>query len=153
MPSKYETKLTTHRVSRNLKIEEVITLENRLLYIFFWPLLLFLAATVFTTDVVLGTYRFATFEAAVYSGFWITFLAWVVWDFVKARGININSNILKIIFLWLANSAAVWIVARFANLTGLGISSFRWALLLGLIVALAQGTVWANAKKAKKRKK
>lgn len=127
-------------------------MENRLLYIFFWPLLLFLAASVFTIDVVLGTYRFSTLEAAVYSGFWVTFLAWVVWDFVKARGISLNNRIVTVAILWLANSAAVWIVARFAHITGLGISSYRWALLLGLIVALAQGTVWANAKRAKKRK-
>lgn len=131
----------------------MIILENRLLYIFFWPLLLFLAASIFTIDVVLGTYRFSTFEAAVYSGFWITFLAWIVWDFVKARGISLNNKVLAVVVLWLANSAAVWIVARFAHLTGLGISSYRWALLFGLVVALAQGTFWANAKKAKKRKR
>jgi len=131
----------------------VIILENRLLYIFFWPLLLFLAASIFTVDVVIGTYRFSGLEAAVYAGFWITFLAWVIWDFVKARGISLNNKALAITVLWLANSAAVWIVARFAHLTGLGISSYRWALLLGLVVALAQGTFWANAKKAKKRRK
>jgi hypothetical protein len=131
----------------------VIILENRLLYIFFWPLLLFLAASVFTVDVVLGTYRFSTLEAAVYAGFWITFLAWIVWDFIKARGISLNNRVLAVVALWLANSAAVWIVARFAHLSGLGISSYRWALLLGLVVALAQGTFWANAKKAKKRKR
>jgi hypothetical protein len=130
----------------------VIILQNRLLYIFFWPLLLFLAASIFTVDVVIGTYRFSGLEAAVYSGFWITFLAWVIWDFVKARGISLNNKALAITVLWLANSAAVWIVARFAHLTGLGISSYRWALLLGLVVALAQGTFWANTKKAKKRK-
>ena len=128
-------------------------MENRLLYIFFWPLLLFLAATIFTADVVLGTYRFSTLEAAVYSGFWITFLAWVVWDFIKARGVSLSNRAFGVTILWLANSAAVWMVARFAHLTGLGISSYRWALLLGLIVALAQGTVWANVKKAKKRKR
>ena len=128
-------------------------MENRLLYIFFWPLLLFLAASIFTIDVVLGTYRFSVLEAAVYSGFWITFLAWVIWDFVKARGISLKNKALAVTVLWLANSAAVWIVARFAHLTGLGISSYRWALLLGLVVALAQGTFWAKAKKAKKRRK
>lgn len=130
----------------------MINLENRLLYIFFWPLLLFLAASIFTIDVVLGTYRFSTLEAAVYSGFWITFLAWVVWDFIKARGINLNNKVLAITVLWFTNSAAIWIVARFAHITGLGISSYRWALLLGLVVALAQGTFWANAKKTRKRK-
>ncbi len=134
-------------------MREVINLENRLLYIFFWPLLLFLAASIFTVDVVLGTYRFSVFEAAVYSGFWITFLAWVIWDFVKARGISLKNRVLAITVLWLANSAAVWIVARFAHLTGLGISSYRWSLLLGLVVALAQGTFWANTKRAKKRKR
>jgi hypothetical protein len=131
----------------------VIILENRLLYIFFWPLLLFLAASIFTVDVVLGTYRFSGLEAAVYSGFWITFLAWVIWDFVKARGISLKNKALAVTVLWLANSAAVWIVARFAHLTGLGISSYRWALLLGLVVALAQGSFWANTKKTKKRKR
>jgi len=128
-------------------------LENRFLYVIFWPLLLFLASSIFTVDVVLGTYRFSVFEAAVYSGFWITFLAWVIWDFLKARGISMNVKAVAIFFLWLANSAAVWMVARFAHITGLGISSYRWALLLGLLVALAQGTFWANAKKKAKRKK
>ena len=68
-------------------------------------------------------------------------------------GINLKNKALTITVLWLANSAAVWIVARFAHLTGLGISSYRWALLLGLVVALAQGIFWANAKKAKKKRK
>jgi len=73
--------------------------------------------------------------------------------FCQARGISLSNRVFAVAILWFANSAAIWIVARFAHITGLGISSYRWALLLGLIVALAQGTVWANAKKAKRRKK
>ncbi|MEJ2348092.1 MAG: hypothetical protein P8Y17_02730 [Patescibacteria group bacterium] len=121
--------------------------------IIFWPLLLFLASKLFVGDIVLGTYRLSVTEAAIFSGALITFLSWVAWSFLKARGIAMKKKIMLISFLWLCNAAAVWIVARFAYLTGLGISSYRWALLLGLVTAFAQEAVGNDIKKRFKFRK
>lgn len=115
-------------------------MSDHVLYLFSWlitSLLLYLVHVIFPDTVVLGTYKFTVAEAATYSGFWITFLIWLINDLVVVRGLNPESRMGSWVFAILVGSASVWMSARFAPFTGLGIASYRWAIFLGLFVGIA----------------
>jgi hypothetical protein len=97
-------------------------------------LFLYLAHFFFGSSVVLGTYKLGIVDALIYAGFWLTFLNWAIKDMVIVRGIHPDSRFGSLVFYILVGSLSVWIVARFAPYTGLGIVSYRWALLLGLFI-------------------
>lgn len=113
---------------------------NHLLYLLYWlvnSFTLSLFYYVFPEDFVLGTWKLTAVEASIYSGFWITFIVWIFWDYAmakewKSRGLN------TILWFWLANSVGIWITARFSNFTGFGISYYYLALILGFFTTLFQ---------------
>ena len=113
------------------------TLSEHLAFLLSWlvtSLLLYLAHIIFPGSVVLGTYKFTVVDALIYSGFWISFLNWAIKDMVIVRGIHPESKFGSLVFYILAGSLTVWMVARFAPYTGLGLVSYRWALLLGVFI-------------------
>jgi hypothetical protein len=115
-------------------------LSDHVLYLFSWlisSLLLYLAHMIFPNTVVLGTYKFTVAEGATYAGFWITFFIWLINDLVVVRGLNPESRLGSIVFSILVGSAAIWLTARFAPFTGLGIFNYRWAILLGLFIGIS----------------
>jgi len=115
----------------------VRTLSEFLAFLLSWvvtSLLLYLAHIIFPGSIVLGTYRFSVVEAAVYSAFWISFLNWAIKDIAIARKLHPESKFGSLVFYILVGSVSVWLVARAAPLSGLGLVSYRWALLLGLFI-------------------
>ena len=108
---------------------------NHILYFYFWVancLVLLVFNQVFSIDVVLGNWRFGIIEAAAYSGFWQTFMIWLFWDFALARRIDLSRPLVKFVYFYPVNVFSFWLVARFANYSGLGISNFIMAFILGL---------------------
>ena len=93
-------------------------------------------------SLVLGSWRFSEIEAAVYAGFWITFLFWLVWDFAQARGLKMEDWLATWLFFGTANCAAVWVVTRFGFYLGLGVGRISWILVIGLAATLLQRLVW-----------
>ena len=104
-------------------------------------LLLYLAHVIFPSSVVLGTYKFPVIDSIIYAGFWISFLNWAIKDMAIVRGIHPESRFGSLVFYILVGSVAVWMVARFAPYTGLGLVSYRWALLLGLFIGFCVARV------------
>lgn len=112
---------------------------NHLLYVLYWAintLIIKLAFVLFPYGVVLGTYRLNPTEAAIYSGFWVTFIIWTAWDFAIARKISLEKPIKSFVYFFLVNILAVWIIARFAPLSGMGIVSFWWAIGVGAVISI-----------------
>ena len=112
---------------------------NHLLYILYWAintLIIKFTFLLFPYGLVLGTYRFTPTEAAIYSGFWVTFIIWTAWDFAIARKISLEKPTKNFLYFLLVNVFAVWVVARFAPLSGMGISSFWWAIAVGIVVSI-----------------
>jgi hypothetical protein len=108
---------------------------NHILYFYFWlanALVLLLGRWFFPMDVVLGSWRFSPLEAAIYTGFWQTFMVWLFWDFALGRRIDLSRPVVRLVYFYPVNVFSVWLVARFANYSGLGISSFIMAFILGL---------------------
>lgn len=112
---------------------------NHLLYILYWAvntLVIKLAFILFPLGVVLGTYRLNPTEAAIYAGFWVTFIIWTAWDFAIARKISLEKPVKNFVYFLIVNTVAVWIVTRFAPLSGMGIISFWWAIVIGIIISI-----------------
>lgn len=113
---------------------------NHLLYFTYWLVnsLVLYAISSFSNDVVLGNWRFGALEAAIYAGFWVTFFVWAMWDFAIAKGVKFDTGFVTLGYFWLVNAFSFWIVARFSEFTGLGITSFYWAFIIGLGAYLVQ---------------
>lgn len=118
---------------------------NHLLYFAYWffnSVVLYVFALAFPSSVVLGNWRFGPIEAAIYSGFWVTFFIWVLWDFALAKGVKFDSGAVTFGYFWSANIFAFWLVSRFSEYAGLGITSYLWALLIGIAAYFVQRIAW-----------
>ena len=118
---------------------------NHLLYLLYWilnSLVLYAAFALFPDWVVLGNARHLPVEAAIYAGFWLTFFVWCMWDFIFIRGVKLEPESLAISYFLFVNALGVWLVSRYAHLTGLGIANFGWAFLVGGVADLIQRFVW-----------
>jgi hypothetical protein len=114
---------------------------NHVLYFYYWvanSLVLLLLHWFFPQDIVLGNWRFVPAEAAIYAGFWLTFWVWLFWDFALGRKFPLRAPVFHLIYFWLVNSFSIWLVGRLANYSGLGLSSFVWALAVGLVAHYLQ---------------
>lgn len=133
---------------------------NHVLYIFYWAinsLVLYITSSLLASDIVLSNYKFNKTESAIYAGFWVTFILWIVLDLLTARGFKFNNIIIYLLVLIVSNTLGFWIVARFSHLLGFGITSYQWAIMLGLIVSIIQTFSWRTSfshdEKDKKKKK
>ncbi|OGM10706.1 hypothetical protein A2Z22_05365 [Candidatus Woesebacteria bacterium RBG_16_34_12] len=117
------------------------------LYLSYWlvnSLILYLFNTLYPDDIVLGTYQISYITAIIFSGFWMTFFFWALWDFFKGFKLKIEKIFFALAFLSLLNSISVWSVARLANFTGLGVSSFMWAIIIGSIANFFHLFLWTD---------
>lgn len=118
---------------------------NHWLYFAYWlasAVVLLLASIIPDTKVILGNWRFNNIEASIYSGFWLTFLYWVWWDFAIQRRIyNDNKTVSFLIFL-IVNSIGVWVVSVFHYIIGFQLLGYPWALGIGIVLTIAQSIAW-----------
>ena len=118
---------------------------NHWLYLTYWLVsaaVLLLASIMPEVKVALGNWRFNSIEASIYSGFWLTFLYWVWWDFAMHRGMNYDNKIISFLVYLVVNSAAVWIVSVFHYIFGFQLLDYSWALAIGFVLTIAQSVVW-----------
>ena len=90
----------------------------------------------------LGVNKFTPIEAAVYSGFWMVFIMWVVWDFSLARGFKLGRETGWIYFL-AANVLAVMAVSVFSTFTGLR-ASVGGIFVLAVVANAIQREFWGK---------
>jgi len=125
---------------------------NYLLYFIYWfvnAAILLLATFVLPGNVVLGNWRFNAIESSIYAGFCATCFVWVLWDFAISKGVEFESKVVTFGYFWIANIFSFWLVSRFSQYAGLGISKFYWVLLLALIAHFAQRIAWSLVVKKK----
>jgi len=102
-------------------------------------LVVFLANWLYPTNVVLGTYRINLLFAVVLGGLLITVLSRLARIFLKKYVQQyLKGKLGMFVFYGLINTASIWLIARAAPATGLGISSFFWALVLGFSLSVSQ---------------
>ncbi|BCX15085.1 MAG: hypothetical protein KatS3mg088_768 [Patescibacteria group bacterium] len=106
-------------------------------------MVLFVLNLIFPENVVLGNWRFSAIEAAIYASFWQTFFIWVIWDYLLARGTALKSGVSVWFYFLAVNTVGVWIIARLPHFLGLGIASWLWALVIGILANWLQRIAWS----------
>jgi hypothetical protein len=123
-----------------------VWMYNHLLYLLYWAVnagVLYLLFRVWPQSVVLGVNKFVAGEAAVYGGFWLTFIVWVIWDFAIGQEFRLDNNAAWIYFL-AANVLGVWVVTRLSGVTGVRVDGLEWIVVTALALNWVQRTVWTK---------
>lgn len=114
-------------------------------------LLAFFISQFFPKNLVFGTHLLHPFTALVYSMTVFTLLIGLLmfkihWlkDKMKIELTALNCKIMHLIF----NIAGLWLVARLASILGMGISSWKVAVVVGVIFYLMQSLIIKSLKKA-----
>lgn len=118
---------------------------NHLLFLLYWltnTFVIYILGLAFPDVLVLGNAKLVSLEASVYSAFWLTFFVWCMWDFIFIRGVKLEPAPLAFLYFFTVNSLGVWLVTRYSEYTGFGITSFVWAFVVGLIANSLQRFVW-----------
>ena len=110
-------------------------------FILYWihnGILIYLANQIFPSKFVLGKFRFTSFYATLISSFLLTlFLEFVSLSLLKLRKMKFDGKRRFSIF-WVANFIGLWLLARFAPITGFGVVKFTWLIGLSLLVNILQ---------------
>lgn len=117
---------------------------NHTLYLLYWliaSVILFAINLFIPGEVVLGNFQFNAIEAAIYAGFWITVIFWAIWDYLKAKNVNLKKDTAGFLVFFAINFVAVWLVSRFSHIAGFGIVSFWWGVIIALGITALQGFV------------
>ena len=133
-------------------------MHNQLLYIVYWVvtgLLLYAVNYFFPQSVVLGNHKLNSFEAALYGSFWITFVSWAIVDIFHSRGLKQDNLLMFVATYFVADTAAIWMIARIPRLAGFGIINYQWVLITAAVLVVLQRIAWTffGDKEKKKKKK
>ena len=114
-------------------------------FLVFWlvnSLIFYFVPYVLSSMVVTGNARLTPFMARIISGFLLTAVDAAIEPVFRNLKIKLTSDWQWILAYLFANVFGIWVLARYADLTGVGISNAWVALLLGLILNVAQLTSW-----------
>ncbi len=102
-------------------------------------LVLYLAHLYNPINIVLGTASLSAQTAAVVSGFLLTVLCRIAKRVILRFKIpGLKGRYSMFAYYFVINSVAIWLIARMAPITGLGIRAFYWAFVLGFATSLVQ---------------
>jgi hypothetical protein len=116
-------------------------------FIVFWltdVILLYLSEIIFPDNYELGNSFLASYQAAFFTGLVWSWLIWNVEPQLKKFEIKLEGQLGMIISYLVANFAILWFLARFAVLTGFGVSSYLYVALLALVANIIQYFIWQN---------
>ncbi len=102
--------------------------------------IIYLAPQVWRGGVVLGNDRLTAFASAAVAGLILTLLTMVAMpllDMAKVKSMPVQGAVYLVL-----DVAAVWVIARMATYSGLGISGWYAAAVLGAVVWAAQYVVY-----------
>ncbi|OGD95196.1 hypothetical protein A3F02_01800 [Candidatus Curtissbacteria bacterium RIFCSPHIGHO2_12_FULL_38_9b] len=124
-------------------------------FLIFWvvnTILLLLLSAILGNNLVLGNDKLSSSHAAIVSGLILAAIIYILPPAVEKSGQKIkNENIWPIIF-FSANAVVIWIIKRFALITGLGLSSIFWVLIVALVITAAELGVAKTTGAMKKKK-
>lgn len=105
----------------------------------------YLANKFFPMAVVLGTHLLSPFTALIQSMLLFTLLIVAVMPVVEIAIAALELKVKDLhwmILYFLINSAGLWVTARFAEMMGLGLSSWVVVLILAFVINAAQGVTF-----------
>jgi len=96
------------------------------------------ANAIFGGNVVVGNQSISTGLSAIFAGLILTALIHLAPIAVEKNGYKIkNQNVWPAIFL-ASNIVVLWILKRLAMVTGFGISSILWVLILAIVITFVE---------------
>ncbi len=129
-------------------------MKDTRMFIAFWVInsaLFYFSPYVLTGMVVTGNARLAPFLASIISGFLLSCADSLVMPVFEGLKIKLKDEWQWMLAFLLTNILGVWVIARYADLTGVGVSTGWTAILLGLSINIAQWIAWkVMADKTKK---
>jgi len=93
-------------------------------------------------SIMLGSSRLNSVESAIYSGFCLTFLVWMWWDFAIAKKFDLRKERINGLFFLFVNFTSLWVISKFSGFTGLYIDSYLWIFMLSVLTTTIQRMVW-----------
>ena len=110
-------------------------------FLTFWvvnTVVLLLANAIFGSNVAVGNQSISTGLSAIFAGLVLTALIPLAPKAVEQTGFKIkNQNVWPVIFLSL-NIVTLWILKRLAVVTGLGIASILWVIILAIVITFVE---------------
>lgn len=87
-----------------------------------------------------------SFLTSISGSIWVSFLLIIFLNistwFIEKLGLKLDEKNQMLIYFLTINSILIWIFSRIPFLTGIGITRFYWAFLLGITLAVIQWFVW-----------
>lgn len=105
-------------------------------------IVIYLAPSVLTDGVVLGTNTIPPVVAALIAGVVLTLVVSLVDPILKQAKLKVTNEWVWGAIYGVVNIVTVWAIARGAVYTGVGITSFFVAIMLGIVLLLLQWGVW-----------
>lgn len=137
----------TKKVNASSKAEIMSARELTITYIVWMighSLVIYLANRFFPEAVVLGTHQISAWQAIFYSMMVFTLITVgtiPLIEYVAAMQKRMLKAMDWMIGFFFINAVGIWIVARFAEQLGLGISSWLVAVVLALVLDVMQGVL------------
>lgn len=106
----------------------------------FWAaasLLIFIGSLLVPANVVLGNDKVGAFAAVLVSGFILVALDYIVIAVIRNMKIKIKNEYAWPVMFLVINGVILWIIKRFADLTGVGISNFVYVGVLAIAITAA----------------
>lgn len=121
-------------------------------FIVFWLInaaLLYLVAMFMPANFKLGNNIFTAIQAALFTGFVWNWVLWNSESTFKDLEIDVRSPMAMMIAYLGVNFVTIWLLARFAFMSGFGVSSYIYVFMLALVGNLLQYMAWRVMDKKK----
>lgn len=103
---------------------------------------LYAGSIFFPTDIVLGNSILSPILAALVTGVLLSAIMGLPEPIIKALNVKIKNEMHLALVYLVFNILGLWILARLANYSGFGVSSYIVVIVLGLILNMLQYGVW-----------
>lgn len=103
---------------------------------------LYIAPYLLVGQIVVGNVRLTAFMASIISGFLLTIADSVIQPIFTSLGIKLKEDWQWLLVYLFVNVVGIWVIARYADLTGVGVASAWMAVLLGAVLNAAQWATW-----------
>lgn len=116
--------------------------QNKLIkFLLLWianSLLLLIFATLFVNDIVLGNAIITKPMSSVLVGLILTLLISLVPQASKKLDLKMKDGKILTSAYFVVDLVSIWIIKRFADITGFGVSNILWVVILAIFAALMQ---------------
>jgi|SRR3989338_3010605 len=122
-------------------------------FIVFWllnSLVFYFAPFILVGLVVTGNVRLTSFMASIISGFLLTLADAFTQPALTHLNIKLKDEWQWTLIYLFINVIGIWVIARYADLTGVGIANAWMVVLLGIIVSCTQWASWKFVADGKK---